>query len=188
MAKLYFRYGTMNSAKSLNLIAVAHSYKSQGKNVLVMKPALDKRFHHTEITSRAGLSIKCDMLIETADNLSSIDTNNKPDCVIIDESQFLDEDMVDRLRILATIYDIPVICYGLKTDFRTRLFAGSKRLIEVADKIEEIKTVCNRCNNKALFNIRIHNGQMVIEGSQIVLGAEDLYESICPWCYFIMLN
>ena len=189
MAKLYFRYGAMNSAKTLNLLAVSHNYKSQGKKCLILKPDLDNRFSQSKIVSRSGLSEVCDILVKSpSDLLPILKGGDAIDCILVDEAQFLSESVVDTLRSIATNNNIPVICYGLRTDFQTKLFPGSKRLLELSDSIEEIKTTCVRCNRKAIFNMRINGGKAVKVGKQIELGSEDKYESVCPKCYFAMLG
>lgn len=183
MAKLYFRYGAMGSAKTLNLLAVAHNYRSQLKKVLLLKPLLDNRFGKEQIQSRAGLTCEADHLIGgdfqlTTKMLAGIS------CVLVDEAQFLDPRFVDHLHIIARDHCIPVICYGLRTDFKRNLFPGSQRLLELADSIEEIKSTCFYCNRKAIFNLRLgSNGRGVTEGPQIELGLEDKYLPACAPCY-----
>jgi thymidine kinase len=187
VAKLYFRYGTMNSAKTLNLLAVAHNYESQGKKVLLGKPAIDDRFGSNIIKSRAGLERKCDFIIP---NEGSFDLSRffPLDCVILDEAQFLSRESVNLLRNIATYDSIPVICYGLRTDFKTNLFPGAQRLFELADSIEEVKSTCIECNKKSLFNMRFKNGKAVAKGEQVEIGAEDLYKPVCSKCYSIHLG
>lgn len=182
MAKLYFRYGTMDSAKSLNLLAVAHNYRKQGKRVALLKPALDDRFGRDKIRSRAGIEQDVDMLLE-ADSRIDPTKFEGIDCVLVDESQFLSPFVVDQLRALTRAPDVPVICYGLRTDFRTKLFPGSKRLLEVADRIEEVKVTCQFCNRKAIFNMRSVDGTPTLEGEQVMLGAEESYAPICYGCF-----
>lgn len=179
MAKLYFRHGTMDSAKTLNLLAVAHNYRQQGKRVLVIKPHLDTR-DGREVKSRSGLSI-------TADVLADWDTRFRPeemagiDCLLVDEAQFLSEATIDSLRLVAAS-GVPVICYGLRTDFRTHLFEGSRRLLEVADSIEEVKVTCQYCHRKAIFNLRLDaSGQATLDGPQVSLGTH--YVPACFGCY-----
>ncbi len=182
MAKLYFRYGTMDSAKSLNLLAVAHNYRKQGKRVALLKPALDDRFGRDLIRSRAGIEQEVDMLLER-------DTTLDPhafegvDCVLVDEAQFLSATVIDQLRSLTREPDVPVICYGLRTDFRTQLFEGARRLFEVADRIEEVKVTCQFCNRKAIFNMRSVDGAPTLEGAQVMLGAEESYAPLCYGCF-----
>jgi len=180
MAKLYFRHGTMTSAKTLNLLAVAHNYRTQGKKVVVLKPRLDDRFDVRKVVSRAGLECDADMLLEPTTHLDPAKFEGV-DCLLVDEAQFLSAQVVEDLRTIAR--RIPVICYGLRTDFRTRLFEGSKRLMELADSIEEIKVTCQFCNRKAIFNMRMHNGVPTLEGAQVELGAEDRYSPVCFECW-----
>jgi thymidine kinase len=182
MAKLYFRHGTMGSAKTLNLLAVAHNYRSQGKRVLLLKPRLDTRFSDGAIVSRSGLNEQADMLVD-AD--SKLDTSRFDglDCVLVDEAQFLSPQVIEQLRLLTLSHDVPVICYGLRTDFRSRLFEGSRRLLELADSIEEVKVTCQFCNRKAILNMRLLNGRATTEGAQVELGADDRYAPACFRCY-----
>lgn len=187
MAKLYFRYGTVGSAKTLNLLAVAHNYQQQRKRVIVLKPQLDVRFGAQEVTSRAGLTMQADRLI-MADTVFSPQEFRGTDCVVVDEAQFLTKHVIDQFRMLATTENIPIICYGLRTDFRGRLFEGSQRLLEVADSIEEIKTTCAYCNRKAIFNLKLVNGHPSLEGPTIELGAEEKYLPACSKCYLSRIN
>jgi thymidine kinase len=182
MAKLYFRYGTMDSAKTMNLLAVAHNYRSQGKRVVLLKPAIDDRFGRETIASRSGLEKPVDMLLAPGDSLEPAEFEGL-DCVLVDEAQFLSRRIIDQLRQLTLSHDVPVICYGLRTDFRSRLFEGSKRLMEVADSIEEVKVTCQFCRRKAVFNLRMVDGRGVIEGAQIQLGGNESYAPVCFTCY-----
>ncbi len=182
MAKLYFRYGTVGSAKTLNLLAVAHAYNQQNKRVLVIKPALDDRFGRETVKSRAGLERDADLLVEPDSTLNSDDFKGI-NCALVDEAQFLSPNMVDQLRRISNELDLPVICYGLRTDFRTDLFPGSKRLLEIADEISEVKTTCFFCDSRALFNLKFANGKPTREGPAIDLGAEEKYLPACSRCY-----
>ena len=182
MAKLYFRYGTMGSAKSLNLLAVAHNYRSQNKEVLLLKPALDDRFGRELIKSRAGLSQEADYLVEKKTRLKA-PLLTGISCILVDEAQFLDPGFVDHLHEIARDKDVPVICYGLRTDFQRKLFPGSMRLMELADSIEEVKNTCHYCNKKAIFNLRTRGNHAVLDGPQIELGSEDKYLPVCSPCY-----
>lgn len=182
MAKLYFRHGTMDSAKTLNLLAVAHNYRSQGKRVMLLKPRLDDRFGAGAIASRAGLEAHADLLLDPDSQLDPEDFAGV-DCVLVDEAQFLSARVIDQLRTL-TREGPPVICYGLRTDFRTHLFEGSRRLLELADSIEEVKVTCRFCNRKAIFNLRYGDeGQGRTEGAQIQLGGSEAYAPACFACY-----
>jgi thymidine kinase len=182
MAKLYFRYGTMDSAKTMNLLAVAHNYRTQGKRVVLVKPALDDRFGRGVIASRSGLEKPVDLLIE-ADGAIDPATFEGLDCVLVDEAQFLSAKVIDQLRALTLTHDLPVICYGLRTDFRTRLFEGAQRLMEVADSIEEVKVTCQFCRRKAVFNLRLVDGKGSLEGAQIQIGGNESYAPACFRCY-----
>ncbi|MBC7658171.1 MAG: thymidine kinase [Chitinophagaceae bacterium] len=182
MAKLYFRFGTVGSAKTLNLLAVAHAYQQQNKKAYLIKPRIDTRFGADVIGSRAGLLQTADLLV---DEDTLIDT--KPligcHCILVDEVQFLSESMIEQLREVANDLNIPVICYGLRTDFRARLFPGSRRLMELADAIEEVKTTCSFCNHKAIFNLKLSDGKPTLDGPVIELGKEEKYIPACAKCY-----
>ncbi len=182
MAKLYFRYGTMDSAKSMNLLAVAHNYRKQGKRVLLLKPKLDDRFGTITIASRSGLEADADVLVEQGHEFERSDFEGI-DCVLVDEAQFLSPSVVDQLRTATIDPGVPVICYGLRTDFQTKLFPGSKRLLELADRIEEVKVTCQFCQKKATFNLRLVDGQAVVDGPQIQLGADEQYVPVC-WRHY----
>jgi thymidine kinase len=178
MAKLYFRYGAVSSAKTLNLLAVAHNYERQEKAVLVLKPAFDTRFGTRRVASRAGLEREADLLIQD-DVVFDPEEFRSCSCVLVDEAQFLTARQVDQLRDLTRKANVPVICYGLRTDFRSRLFEGSQRLMEVADAIEEIKTTCTFCNRKAVLNLKSVDGLPTLDGPSKQLGAEELYLPVC---------
>jgi len=182
MAKLYFRHGTMDSAKTLNLLAVAHNYRKQQKRVLLVKPWVDDRFGRATIASRSGLEAEADVLVRSPDDLPP-GVFEGLDCVLVDEAQFLAPDVVDVLRAATLDPGVPVICYGLRTDFRTRLFPGSARLLELADTIEEVKVTCQFCDKKAVFNLRHRGGRAVTDGPQVQLGADDDYAPVCWGCY-----
>lgn len=182
MAKLYFRYGAVGSAKSLNLLAVAHAYRQQGKDVFLMKPEIDVRFGAQEIASRAGLSKDADLLL-TDKTILPLEALQKTFCVLVDEAQFLSPYVINQLRQMTLTLNIPVICYGLRTDFRGELFPGAKRLLEIADAIEEVKTTCYYCNRKAVFNLKLLDGQPTLQGPTVELGAEEKYHPACPSCY-----
>jgi thymidine kinase len=182
LAKLYFRHGTMDSAKTLNLLAVAHNYRSQGKRVLLVKPRMDDRFGAAAIRSRAGIEAQADLLVDADTRLDPAEFVGV-DCVLVDEAQFLSVALVEQLRAL-TRGGPPVICYGLRTDFRTRLFEGSRRLLELADSIEEVKVTCQFCNRKAIFNLRMQaGGAAELDGPQVELGGNDRYAPACFACY-----
>lgn len=179
--KLYFRYGTVSSSKTMNLLVVAHNYDIQGKNVKAIKPAIDTRFGHKLIRSRTGIQRKADMCVKPTASIKFSGTENI-DCVLVDECQFLSVDHIDQLRSMTSAH--PVICYGLRTDYRGKLFPASSRLMEVADSIEEIKTECTRCHRKATFNMKIVNGSVVKTGSsEPDLGCEEKYIPVCWACW-----
>lgn len=182
MAKLYFRHGTVGSAKTLNLLAVAHNYRQQGKDVLLLKPALDERFGKKKIKSRAGLEMTADVLLQDDTDLFLLNLEGI-DCILVDEVQFLHPRIIDQFRTITIEKNIPVICYGLRTDFRSYLFDGAKRLLELADSIEEVKATCHYCNRKSIMNLKHVDGVAVNEGPPIQLGAEELYFPTCYHCY-----
>lgn len=192
MAKLYFRYGAMNSGKSTALMQVAHNYEERGMAVRVLKPAIDSKGDDS-VVSRLGIKRKVDYRIEKGDNLyenfSKIEGGQNISCIIVDEVQFLTADQIDQLMKIAVLKDVPVICYGLRTDFKTKGFEGSERLLLIAHSIEELKTIC-RCGRKAIFNGRKIDGLFVFEGSQVAIDGEQKveYESMCAKCYFERLE
>jgi thymidine kinase len=177
MAKLYFRHGAMDSAKTMNLLAVAHNYRKQGKRVVLLKPQLDDRFGRGRIASRSGLEAEADMLV-SPDTVFELDRFRDVDCVLVDEAQFLAPAIIEQLRMMSLLLDMPVICYGLRTDFRTESFPGARRLMELADSIEEVQVTCQFCGRKAVFNLRMVDGRAVVEGEQIVLG-DAQYAPVC---------
>lgn len=182
MAKLYFRHGTVGSAKTLNLLAVAHNYRNQGKKIFLMKPDLDTRFGREQIKSRAGLETQADVLIVDETSLHGLDYSGV-NCILVDEAQFLTGKVIDELRRIALDYDIPIICYGLRTDFKSHLFEGSLRLMELADSIEEVKATCHYCNRKSIMNLKHVDGIATCEGMSVELGAEEKYFPTCYKCY-----
>ena len=193
--KLYFKYGCMNSSKSLNLLATAHNYESQGKKVLLIKPTLDTRTDKGIIESRVGISKKC-IDVDKDTNLINlfkmhIKYNDLIHCILIDEAQFLTKDQVKQLAKIVDTYDIPVLCYGLKNSYiESELFEGSQALLYYADKLEEIKTTCfcEGCNSKATMNLRILNGEAVYNGEMINCGdtkpTSDYYMPVCRKHYY----
>ncbi len=188
MAKLYFRYGAMNSGKSTAVLQVAYNYEERDMHVLLIKPAIDTK-GNDQIVSRLGKSRKVDILatpdINIADAVAQWNKDvEKVDCIIADEAQFFTSQQVDQLMQIVVEQNIPVICYGICTDFQTKLFTGSTRLFELAHTLEELKTIC-RCGKKALFNGRKVNGAFIFEGSQVAIDGQDSveYESLCASCY-----
>jgi thymidine kinase len=184
MPKLYFRYGVMNSSKTANLLMVCHNYQIQKKEVLLIKPQIDTRHENNIIKSRCGIEKNAELLIDKDHDLfkNSIDYE-KYNAILVDEAQFLTKEQVDQLRIL-TVY-LPIICYGLRTDYKSNLFEGSKRLMEIADSIEEIKTTCFFCNKKATINMKYSNNKIIREGTnEIDIGSEEKYLGTCWDCWF----
>ena len=178
MPKMYFRYGAVSSAKTLNLLAVAHQYERQGKRVVVIKPATDTRHSVRGVVSRAGLERDADVIVGDGAELEPHVFLGAA-CILVDEAQFLSPAVVDQLRELTRHADVPVIAYGLRTDFKGHLFEGSRRLLEVADSIEEIKTTCAYCNRKAVFNLKLVDGKPTAEGPAVELGGDELYRGVC---------
>lgn len=184
MAKLYFRYGAMNSGKTTALIQVAHNYEERGMKVLVIKPKIDTK-GKARIVSRLGTERLVDVLLDKNSDIAKVIKPKLPvDCLLIDEAQFLSPAQIDGLFDLTVQQNIPVIAYGLRSDFQSNAFPGSKRLFEVAHTIEELKTIC-RCGRKALFNGRKINGNFVFDGQQVAIDGENEieYESLCGTCY-----
>lgn len=185
MAKLYFKYGAMNSGKSTILLQTAHNYEERGMKVILLKPSKDLKADDC-VESRLGVQRKVDYLIGNDMSIIDIISNIEDiSCILVDEAQFLNPNQVDELLKITIDYDIPVICYGLRTDFKTNGFPGSIRLLEIAHSIQEMKTMC-RCGNKATINARYINGNLVTEGEQVAIDGFDnvTYESMCPKCYF----
>ena len=185
MSKLYFRYGAMNCGKSTALMQVAHNYEENGKKVFVVKPSIDTKADD-RLSSRIGIERKVDLLIEPDESFEKYyDDFSTFNCVLVDEAQFLTSKQVEELWFFSKMYDVPVICYGLKTNFQSYLFTGSKRLFELADQLDELVTICS-CGKKAKFNARLVNGSFAYEGDSVVIdGAnEDTeYKPMCGKCY-----
>ena len=187
MSKLYFRFGAMGSSKTAQALMVRFNYVQKGYNVFLIKPGVDNRFEtgKSEVVSRIGLKESCTKfnanqnLIDLYKNEQS-ETGSNIDVIIVDECQFLTTNQVNELKVISRT--IPVLCYGLLTNFKTELFAGSKRLVEIADSIDEIKSIC-KCGNKATVNARKIDGKVVTEGEEVVIGAEETYEGMCYWCF-----
>lgn len=187
MPKLYFRYGAMGSSKSANILMVRYNYEERGQYAVLLKSRTDNRDGGREIKSRMGLSAPAEYV---DDFIKEISENWKPeheehlyhgkkvDAVLVDEAQFLSEGEVDILSDLVDFYGIPVLCYGLRTDFLNHLFPGSRRLMEIADVIEEVPTVC-WCGRRAQCNTRYANGKIVREGAQIMIGSNESYVALC---------
>jgi len=184
MAKLYFKYGAMGSSKTAQALITKFNYEERGMQVWLIKPATDTRDGVDILTSRIGLTAKCDVIKRGESIISLLDgRSGKTDVIIADECQFFSEGEIDELREIVNERDIPVLCFGLKTDFLTRLFPGSKRLLEIADSISEIKTICE-CGRKATVNARTDTkGKIVTAGRQVVLGGNDKYIAMCHKCF-----
>lgn len=192
MSKLYFRYGAMNSGKSTHLMQVAYNYEERGMNVIIMKPKIDEKGGEC-LLSRLGVKRKVDLLIRENDNILNIVKEElkqkKINCILVDEVQFMKSIQIDQLFEIAVTLNIPIICYGLRTDFKMNGFEGSERLLLLAHSIEEMKTIC-ACGKKALFNGRKINGTFVFEGEQVAIDDQNdvTYESLCGECYFKYKN
>ncbi|MET0449131.1 MAG: thymidine kinase [Aeromicrobium sp.] len=206
MAKLYFRYGAMNSGKSTSLLQAAYNYEERGQHVLIAKPEIDTK-GADEISSRLGVTRKVDFLIGPDDDLRALFLEHRarvlaeagaalvPEaaehpfdiaCLLIDEAQFLTRDQVDDLLRIVVLDGIPALAYGIRTDFQTQAFPGSRRLMELAHSLEELKTIC-RCGRKAIFNARLVGGRFVFDGDQVAIDEltteRVTYESMCAECY-----
>ena len=178
MAKLYFYHGTMGSSKTANALITCHNYEKLGKKVVLCKPKIDIRDGKNKIKSRIGLERDCITLEEFLEGVYNQYKYQDTQVVIVDEVQFAKEKQINSLANLVDYKGIDVLCFGLRTDFQTHLFEGSKRLFEIADCLREIKTVC-WCSNKAILNARYNNGGLITEGQQIELGSDDKYISLC---------
>ena len=191
MSKLFFRYGAMNSGKTTALLQVAHNYEERGQKVIIVKSAVDTKGNE-QVVSRLGVSRDADIVLNPEQDLRSLlherypdnsDGSHSIDCILIDEAQFLTPDQVDQALQIAVMDLIPVLAYGIRTDFQTLSFPGSKRLMEVAHALEEMKTIC-RCGRKAIFNARLKDGAVIREGSQVMIdGSDARYEARCARCY-----
>lgn len=183
MSKLYFRYGAMSSGKTAALLQVAHNYEHQGMTVVVIKPSIDTKAEE-KISSRLGIERVVDVLLAPTDKLMDRMKPIKPHAIIVDEAQFLTPEQVDELYIITKTYDIPVLCYGLRSDFQMNGFPGSTRLMLIADDIEELKTIC-KCGSKATQNLRLVNNKPIFEGEQVVIDdhTQVEYEGVCGKCY-----
>ena len=189
MAKLYFRYGAMNSGKTTALLQVAFNYKERGMRVLILKASIDTKGGDT-IVSRLGVSCKVDYLVSPETDILELVRDHcrrqwQPACILCDESQFFTPEQAEQLFLVTVDLGIPVICYGLRADFMMRGFPGSTRLLELAHSIEEMKTIC-ACGRKAMCNGRKVNGQFVFGGAQVAIDMVDHveYESLCPQCWY----
>ena len=182
MAKLYFKYGAMGSSKTANALITKFNYEERGMRVLLIKPATDTRDGADVIRSRIGLEAVC-RVISPDGSIGALLDEGDVDVIIADECQFFTPAQIDELRSIVDERGIPVLCFGLRTDFLTHMFPGSARLFEVADSIAEIKTICE-CGSKATVNARIdESGRVITEGSQVVLGGNDCYIAMCHKCW-----
>ena len=185
MAKLYFKYGAMGSSKTAQALITKYNYEENDLQVWLIKPSADTRDGKTLLRSRIGLEAECEIIPPEMDILECFIQNRKGHCdvIICDECQFLTPKQIEQLREIVNEHVIPVMCFGLRTDFQTNLFPGSLRLMELADEIQEIKTICD-CGAKATVNARIDgNGHIVIQGAQVLLGGNDAYIAMCHKCY-----
>ena len=192
MAKLYFRYGAMNSGKSTALLQAAHNYEERDHEILLAKPGVDTKAGR-KILSRLGVDRDVDFVIGADDDVFEAfctmraqrraESGRDASCLLIDEAQFLTPRQVDDLLRIAVLENVPVLCYGIRTDFLTAAFPGSQRLLEIAHSLEELKTIC-RCGRKAVFNARLVDGAPVFTGEQVAIdGVAVSYESLCAACY-----
>ena len=184
MAKLYFKYGAMGSSKTAQALITKYNYEENDMSVWLLKPSTDTRDGVATVRSRIGLEAKAQIATPDTDVYALFRDTRAYHCnvIIVDECQFLTPAQIEQLRQIVDDFDIPVLCFGLRTDFLTRLFPGSQRLMELADCIEEIKTMCD-CGAKATVNARISDGLIVTEGAQVVLGGNDSYIAMCHRCY-----
>lgn len=184
MAKLYFKYGAMGCSKTAQALITKFNYEERGMKVLLLKPSIDTRDGATIIRSRIGLEKEA-IAVEKNENIYDLYSSCKDEysVIIVDECQFLTKEQVDQLALIVIDFNIPVMCFGLSTDFRTELFEGSKRLFEIAQSVQEIKSVC-KCGNKATVNARLdENGNVLFKGEQVCLGGNDRYVAMCLKCW-----
>ena len=185
MAKLYFKYGAMGSSKTAQALITKYNYEENGLKVWLLKPSADTRDGKDILRSRIGLEAQVEVAPPDSDIYTRFRQTRKGCCdiIIVDECQFLTGAQIDQLRAIVNDFNVPVMCFGLRTDFQTKLFPGSRRLMEIADTFDEIKTICD-CGNKAIVNARIDSaGHIVTEGAQVVLGGNDSYIAMCHKCY-----
>ena len=184
MAKLYFKYGAMGSSKTAQALITKYNYEENDMKVWLIKPSADTRDGAATLRSRIGLEAAVEVIPPEVDIYARFlgSRIRRCDVIIVDECQFMTEKQIEQLRAIVNEQNVPVLCFGLRTDFLTRLFPGSRRLMELADVIEEIKTMCD-CGAKATVNARISDGYIVTEGAQVVLGGNDSYIAMCHRCY-----
>ena len=188
MAKLYFKYGAMGSSKTANALITKFNYEERGMKVWLIKPSIDDRDGAAAVKSRIGLSADAFIVFPDTDIVKAFESVNDVNAIIADECQFFTTAQINQLRQIVDTKDIPVLCFGLRTDFLSKLFEGSQRLFEIADSINEVKTICS-CGNKAIVNARIDgNGKVVTEGGQILIGGNDSYVAMCHRCWKNAIN
>ncbi len=183
MAKLYFKYGAMGSSKTANALITKFNYEERGMKVWLIKPSIDDRDGADVVRSRIGLCESAEVITPETDISKAFEAHSDCNVIISDECQFFTADQIDQLRRIVDELSVPVLCFGLRTDFLTHMFEGSRRLFEVADSISEIKTICS-CGKKAIVNARIDsNGRVVTHGGQILIGGNDAYVAMCHTCW-----
>lgn len=183
MSKLYFKYGAMGSSKSAQALITQFNYEELGMSVWLIKPSVDDRDGADIVKSRIGLSRRAQVITPEQNIVDEYRAAGRHDVIIADEAQFLTPEQIDQLRSLVDDENLPVLCFGLRTDFQTRFFPGARRLMELADSITEVKTVC-ACGRKATVNARIDGaGRVVTEGAQVMLGGNDSYVAMCHRCW-----
>ncbi|MDE6480389.1 MAG: thymidine kinase [Muribaculaceae bacterium] len=188
IGKLYFRYGTMGSAKTAMLLTTAYNFEERGMAYMCLKPVVDTREKKNVIRSRIGIERECQWIYPDTDLYDMVklmfeQTLDIPDWILVDEAQFLSAEQADQLAMVVDDYGCNIICYGLRTDFKTHLFEGSRRLFEIADSIEEVKSTCS-CGRKTIVNARIDgNGEIITEGEQVEIGGNDRYMAVCRKCW-----
>lgn len=185
MAKLYFKFGAMGSSKSANCLMAKFNYEQKGKKTILLKPKCDTRSPENEVNSRIGLSSKAKSI--AYDDDINVDEMKNYDVILVDEAQFFAPKQIETLKYIASILDIPVLCYGLLTNYKLTLFEGSKRLVELADSLQEIKSICD-CGKKANVNCLLDkDGKVITEGNDVVIGDTE-YRALCYSCYYKLLN
>ena len=185
MAKLYFKYGSMNSGKSLEIIRVAYNYIERGQNVLLLSSKIDNRYGINKIKSRIGVEMDCISISDTDDILNIFKNENKIkkiDCVLCDEIQFFKKEQINQISEIVDKHDTPVICYGLRSSSKLTAFEGSMQLMLICDRIEEIKTMCH-CGKKAIINAKIKDNKITLGGEEIDVGGNEKYISLCRKCF-----
>lgn len=183
MGKLYFKYGAMGSSKTASALMCRFNYMQKGMKVLLLKPKIDNRFAEDKVVSRIGLSAPCYSFDKKENLLNYFNTKNseeKVDVIIVDECQFCSKEQIDQLRTITEF--VPVLCYGLMTNFKGELFEGSKRLVEICDSLGEIKSICE-CGRKATMNAKFVDGKIVTSGKEIDIGADEKYKGMCYPCF-----